>query len=168
MIAVISGSSGSDPVGSKEKSKNHEGDYLMDSSTIRMVVTIVLFIHAIGHVQGVLAALGLFNSEIWHPRSWLLDKLIGEKGSRTVALIIWLTCVLGFLATAFSFLDIGIPFALWRPLAIIFSIISIFGLIFYWNSFAAIFNKIGALAVNGAILVGLLFLDWPTDGDLGF
>jgi hypothetical protein len=140
----------------------------MDSSTIRIVITVVLFIHAIGHIQGVLAALGLFRTEIWHPRSWLIDKLVGEKASRAIALAIWLLCVLGFLATAFAFLGIGIPFALWRPMAIIFSIISILGLVFYWNSFAAIINKVGALGVNGAILVGLLFLHWPKDGDLGF
>jgi hypothetical protein len=140
----------------------------MDSSTTQIVVTVVLFIHAIGHIQGVLVALGLITTEIWHPRSWLFDKLVGEKVSRAISLVVWLTCVVGFLATAFAFIGIGIPYALWRPMAILFSILSILGLVFYWNSFAAIFNKVGALAVNGAILVGLLLLNWPTGGDLGF
>ena len=139
----------------------------MDGSTLRMIIAIVLFIHAIGHIQGVLVALNLFSTEKWHSRSWLLDKLVGEKVSKFIALILWLICALGFLVTAFAFLDIGIPNDLWRPMAVVFSIPSLLGVILYRNSFAASFNKLGALAVNAAILIGLLFLKWPLDGDLG-
>ena len=140
----------------------------MNSTTLRTIIAIVLFVHAIGHGQGVFSALGMFNTESWNARSWLLDDLLGEKVSQTVALIIWLICLVGFLVTAFSFLDILVPHSWWRAAALIFAVPSFLGLVLYWNSFAMIFNKVGALGVNGAILIGLAFLNWPTEADIGF
>jgi hypothetical protein len=141
----------------------------MNSSTLRTIIAVVLFIHAIGHVQGVLVSLGIFGSENWNAQSWLLDGILGEKGSRMLALVLWVVTVLGFLATAFAFLGIGVPHGWWRTLAITFAVISTIALIFYWNSFASLFpNKIGSLAVNLAILAGLLLMNWPAESDLGF
>jgi hypothetical protein len=141
----------------------------MSSSTLRSIIAIVLFVHAIGHIQGVLVSLGVFGSENWNARSWILDGILGEKGSRVLALVLWVATVLGFLATAFGFLGIGVPHEWWRSLAIIFAVISTLGLIFFWNSFASLFpNKIGSLAVNIAILVGLAIMKWPSESDLGF
>lgn len=140
----------------------------MNSSTLRTIIAIVLFIHAIGHVQGVLVSLGIFGSEKWNAQSWLFDGILGEKGSRMLAFVLWGITVLGFFVTAFAFLGIGIPHDWWRTLAIIFAVISTVTMIFYWNSFASLFpNKIGSLAVNLAILVGLVFLNWPMESDLG-
>ena len=140
----------------------------MSSSTLRTIIAIFLFVHAIGHVQGVIAGLGVLNSENWNAKSWLFDGILGEKGSRTLALVIWAVCVLGFLATAFAFLGIGIPHHLWRTLAIVFAIPSILGLIFYWNSFAQLFNKVGAIGVNAFIIIGVLLMKWPSEADIGF
>jgi len=140
----------------------------MTPKTLRTIVAIFLFVHAIGHGQGIIASLGLLNSETWNVRSWLFDNLIGEKASRTLAMILFIICVLGFLATAFSFLGIGLPHESWRTLAIIFSIPSVFSLIAYWNAFAMFFNKIGAIGVNGWILIGLLILKWPSEAEMGF
>ena len=141
----------------------------MNSSTLKTIITIVLFIHAIGHVQGVLVALGMFSTETWNAKSWLLDGVIGEKASRFVALILWLAVTIGFLAVAFAFLGIGLPYGIWRQLAVPLAVIATVGLILYWNSFASLLpNKIGALAVNIGIIVGLVFLKWPSEADLGF
>ena len=60
----------------------------MTPRTLRTIFAAILFVHAIGHIQGVLSALGLFNSESWHPKSWLFDTLLGEKASRILALIL--------------------------------------------------------------------------------
>ena len=81
---------------------------------------------------------------------------------------LFIVCVLGFLATALSFLGLGIPHDAWRTLAIIFSIPSILTLVAYWNAFAMFFNKAGALGVNGWILIGLLIMKWPSEAELGF
>ena len=140
----------------------------MSPKTLRTIIAIFLFVHAIGHVQGIIAALGVIKSETWNVRSWLFDGLLGEKGSRMLAAILFAVCALGFLATAFSFLGIGLPHEYWRTLAIVFFVPSVLGLIAYWNAFAQFFNKVGAIGVNGWILIGLLLLKWPAEAELGF
>ena len=140
----------------------------MSPKTLRTVIAIFLFIHAIGHVQGVIASLGVIKSDTWHARSWLFDGLLGEKGSRVLATILFIVIVLGFLATAFAFLGIGLPHESWRTLAIIFAVPSMLSLVAYWNAFAQLFNKVGAIGVNGWILIGLLLLKWPSEAEIGF
>lgn len=140
----------------------------MTPEILRTVFSLLLFVHGIGHIQGVLSSLGLFNNDSWHPRSWLIDKLLEEKISRIVAVMLWGLAVLGSLAAAFAFLGIGLPHEIWRTLAVAASIPSSLGLIFYWNSLAMIFNKLGAIAINLWILIGLLLLNWPSESDLGF
>ena len=140
----------------------------MTPKTLRTIIAIFLFVHAIGHIQGIVASLGVIKTETWNVRSWLFDDLLGEKGSRILAMILFAVCVLGFLATAFSFLGVGLPHELWRTLAIIFAVPSVLGLVAYWNAFAQFFNKIGAIGVNGWILIGLLLLNWPSEAEIGF
>jgi hypothetical protein len=140
----------------------------MSPKTLRTIIAIFLFVHAIGHIQGIIASLGVIKSDTWNVRSWLFDSLLGEKGSRILATILFAVCVLGFLATAFSFLGIGLPHEPWRTLAITFAVPSVLGLIAYWNAFAQFFNKIGAIGVNGWILIGLLLLQWPSEAEIGF
>ena len=140
----------------------------MSPKILRTIIAILLFVHAIGHIQGIVASLGVIKSETWHVRSWLFDGLLGERGSRTLALILFSVIVLGFLATGFSFLGIGLPHEAWRTLAIIFAIPSALSLVAYWNAFAMFFNKVGATGVNGWILIGLLVMNWPSETDLGF
>ena len=140
----------------------------MSPKTLRTIIAIFLFVHAIGHIQGIVASLGVIKSDTWNVRSWLFDGLLGEKGSRTLAMILFIVIVLGFLATAFSFLGIGIPHEAWRTLAIIFAVPSVLSLVAYWNAFAMFFNKIGAIGVNGWILIGFLLLKWPSEAEIGF
>ena len=140
----------------------------MSPKTLRIIIAIFLFVHAIGHIQGIIASLGVIKLENWSVRSWLFDGMLGEKGSRTLAIILFTVCVLGFLATAFSFIGIGIPHESWRTLAIVFAVPSALALVAYWNAFAMFFNKVGAIGVNAWILVGLLLLKWPTEAETGF
>jgi hypothetical protein len=128
---------------------------------------VFIFVHAIGHMQGVAAALGIMNSESWNARSWLFDNLLGQTASRTLALVLFAVCATGFLATALSFVGVGVPHASWRSLAVIFAVPSLAGLVFYWTAFAQFFNRAGALLVDGWILVGVLALGWPTEAELG-
>jgi hypothetical protein len=139
----------------------------MTPKTFRTIIAVFLFIHAIGHVQGIVASLGIIKMENWHVRSWLFDSLLGEKGSRILAAILFAVCFLGFLATAFSFLGIGLPHDMWRSLAIVFTFPSVLSLVAYWNAYAMFFNKVGAIGVNGWILIGVMLLNWPTEAELG-
>ena len=140
----------------------------MSPVSMRNVIGIIIFVHGIGHVQGVMASLGLFNNESWHPKSKLFDKLLGEKNSRYLSLVLWGLSVLGFLAAGFAFLGLGIPHETWRILMIVTAIPSSLGIIFYWNSLSMISNKLGAIGVNAWILIGLLLLNWPPEAALGY
>lgn len=140
----------------------------MSPKTLRTIIAIFLFVHAIGHIQGIVASLGVIKLENWNTRSWLFDGLLGEKVSRVLATILFSIIVLGFLATAFSFLGIGLPHSAWRSMAIIFAFTSVLSLIAYWQAYAMFFNKVGAIAVNGWILIGLLIMNWPSEVEIGF
>ena len=139
----------------------------MSPKTLRTIIAVIIFVHALGHVQGVMVGLGFNSMDSWHARSWFFDRLLGEKGSRIIAIILFAVCILGFLATGFSFLGIGIPQDLWRTLAISFAAVSVFTSITYWNALAAFFNRAGSLGVNGGILIGVLLMNWPSESDLG-
>jgi hypothetical protein len=106
-----------------------------------------------------MAGLGISSTDTWHGRSWLLADRMGESASRTLGLIIYLACTAGFLAAALGVMDWLVPKDLWRTLAVVFAIISSAGLLFYWHSLAAVFNKLGAVAVNLATLGCLLVLN---------
>jgi hypothetical protein len=59
-----------------------------------------------------------------------------------------------------GFYGILVPANWWRPLAIVFAVISLVGLILFGRSWP-IFNFIGASAMNIAVLVALFWLHWP-------
>jgi hypothetical protein len=138
----------------------------MNPATLRWVVFGVLLVHGIGHIQGVMAGLGVSSTDTWHGRSWLLTNALGESTSRALGLILYAVCTVGFLTAALGVMGWLVPQDLWRTLAVVCAIISSAGLLFYWHSLAALFNKIGAIGVNLAILVALLLLNWPGEAGL--
>ncbi|MEJ2150447.1 MAG: hypothetical protein P8Z40_13340 [Chloroflexota bacterium] len=140
----------------------------MNSTTLRTLIAVVLFVHGIGHLQGVIAALGLQATEHWHARSWLFTDLLGESVGRILALVVWLASSIAALAAGLGLLGWLVPHPWWRAAAILSAITSSFGLVFYWHSLAMVFNKVGAIAVNLAILVSLVLLSWPPEAALGF
>ncbi len=137
----------------------------MNPTTLRWIIFGVLLVHGIGHIQGVMAGLGISSTETWHGRSWLLTNLLGESVSRTLGLIIYLVSTVGFIAAGLGVMGWLVPNDWWRTLALVSAVISLVGLIFYWHSLVALFNKIGALGVNLAVLIGILLLNWPNKAD---
>lgn len=141
----------------------------MSGSTVRLVIALILLVHTVGHIQGVLVSARILGTERWNARSWLVDRMLGERTSSKLALILWIVVTLGLLATVLSLLGIVIPHEAWRTLAIVFASLLTVSLVLYWSSFALFFpNKLGALAVNLATLAGLLWVHWPSEADLGF
>lgn len=133
----------------------------MAPNTIRVVIAVVFILHGIGHIMGILSAAGLFVTEQWHSRSWLLTDALGDVVARVIAGVIWLVVVIGFLGVGMGMLGWLVPQAWWRPLAVASSIISLIGLALFWNAFAAFFNKAGAIGVDVATLVAVLLAHWP-------
>jgi hypothetical protein len=62
-----------------------------------------------------------------------------------------------------------VPHEWWRMLAIVSAVVSLIALVLFWNAFIYLFpHKVGAIAVNVAVLVGLLWANWPSEADIGF
>jgi hypothetical protein len=141
----------------------------MSVTTLGITIALVLFAHGIGHVMGLIPILGLSSTETWHARSWLLTGLIGDIASRAVGFILFAVALVGFIGAALGLMDWLVPHDWWRTLAIVSAVISMVAIILFWNAFVMLFpNKIGAIAVNVAALVGLLMASWPTELQLGY
>ena len=125
----------------------------------RLWIGIVLILHGIGHALGVLA-LSSLGSESWNARSWLF----GDSTARVVSAVMWVACIAAFVVAGLALLEIGFPEGGWKPVAVIAAFVSLSALALFWNAFPVLFpNKVGAIAVNLAVIVGVLFADWPTE-----
>ena len=121
----------------------------MSTQTIRILIAGALFVHGVGHTLG-----------FWKPARSLLFFKVPEPKLRLAGGIIWGIVAVGFIASSMSFYGLLLPANWWRPLAVIFAVISLVGLILFGRSWP-IFNFIGASAMNIATLVALLWLHWP-------
>ena len=136
----------------------------MSTSSLRIIIAIVLIAHGIGHVLGVLAALGNKLTPSHSARSWLLTNMLGETISRVLVFVIFLTATLGFIGAGLGMFNWLVPGSMWQQLAIGASVLSLVGLALFLNVFPTIFpNWIGANAVNVAGLLSLLWLHWPPE-----
>ena len=141
----------------------------MSPTVLRTIIALVLFVHGIGHVMAFFPALGISSTETWHARSWLLTSVIGESASKVILVILFGAALLGFVGAALALMGWLVPHDIWRTLSIVSAVISLIAIVLYWNAFVALFpNKIGALAVDIAVLVCLLFLNWPSEADIGY
>ena len=135
----------------------------MSTQTIKLIIVGVLFLHGIAHL-GALAALLVnwrgHDTDGWLPaRSWLFPSL-APAGALTVASAFWVLSAIGFVAAALSFWDLLVPGHLWRQLAVASSIASGSGILLFLGTWP-VFNTTAALGVNIAVLVALLWLNWP-------
>lgn len=141
----------------------------MSESTFRIIVAVVLFAHGVGHSMALIPILGLGGTETWNAKSWLLTGLLGDTFSRVIGFILFTAALIGFIGAALGVMDWLVPHDWWRTLAVVSAVISLLAMGLFWNGFVALFpNKIGALAVNAAVLIGLLAASWPTEAQLGY
>ena len=122
----------------------------MSTQTIRILIAGALFVHGIGHT------LGFWKSALSLP---FLD--VPESTLRLIGGVIWVLVAVGFIASSMGFYGILVPANWWRPLAVVFAVVSLAGLILFGRTWP-IFNLMGAYAMNIATLVALLWLHWPS------
>ena len=148
----------------------------MSSATLRAVIAAVLLFHGVGHLMGVIPALRLFEISDssaswlkgWTSHSWLLSDLLGEAVARLVSIVLFLTALIGMVGAALGLLGWIVPSEYWRALAIVSAVISLITIALYWNAFIFLFpHKVGAIGVNLAVLVCLIWMDWPSKADIG-
>jgi uncharacterized membrane protein YciS (DUF1049 family) len=133
----------------------------MSPQTLRILVPVVLIVHGVGHTMGILPALGLASTKTWHSKSWLLTPVFGDKTARTISVILWLVAALGAIGAGLGAFGWLVTQGAWRTLALVSAIVSLVGLVLFWNAFSAFFNKAGAIGVDVATLAGILLLNWP-------
>jgi hypothetical protein len=121
----------------------------MSVQTIRILITGALFVHGIGHTLG-----------IWKPARSLPFLKVPEPTLRLVGGIPWVVIALGFVVSSMGFFGVLVPASWWRPLAVVFAVISLVVLLLFGRSWP-LFNFIGASTMNIAVLAGLLWLHWP-------
>jgi hypothetical protein len=121
----------------------------MSTQILRILVAGALFVHGVGHTLG-----------FWMPaRSWLFPSL-GEPILRIISSAIWILAAIGFLAAFLGFLGVVVPHNLWRLFAVGTAFVSLVGLALFWGTWP-LFNTIGALGMNMAVLVTQFWLSWP-------
>jgi hypothetical protein len=150
----------------------------MPATTVQSLTTFVLLFHGVAHLVGVIPAVGLFDprkpstpdwARNWSSRSWLLTDLLGDTAARIIAVVLLLASLVGFVGAGLALNGWGVPHDWWRPWAIVSAVRSLVTISLYWNAFIRLFpQKIGSIAVNIAVLVCLLWANWPTEADLGF
>lgn len=129
----------------------------MSSTTIRTITGLVLMIHGIGYAMAFVPALNIFSTDKWHYRSWLLNNILSDGASRALLIVLFAIPLIGFIAAGLGVFNWVVPHAWWPRLAIVSAVVGLVALAIFWNAFASLFpNKIGAIVVNVALLVGLL------------
>ena len=123
---------------------------------MRLIYTIVLLVHGLGHLLGVISIVGgLIKSPGFTKTSWILSDRLGLSETIVRALgMLWLVVTVGFVASAWGFWS---NLAWWRPLAWLMVVFSVLLFILWWKSFSANI-PIQANIGNLIVIVGLLWL----------
>jgi len=80
---------------------------------------------------------------------------------RSISFLIWSLAAVGFIAASLVFLGILLPEVWLSELGMISASISLLGLVVFWRTWP-IFNTIGALRVDVAVLITQLWLGWQS------
>lgn len=128
---------------------------------LRIVIAIILGAHGLGHIIGIA---GGWASSAWggSSESWLLSPVLG-RSTGFVEGFLWLLPAVGFVAAA-GLLMAGID--LWRPLALASAVVSLVAIALFPQQLP-LGSLVGAVAVDVALLVGLLIVGWPSADALG-
>ena len=136
----------------------------MSSSAIRIIMGIVILLHGIGHFMGVLAVLGIKISPNHSTHSWLLSGLLPKNILGLVCLLFSVAAILLFLTAGFGIFDWFDLQPYWQKLALYAAVISLAGLILFWNSFPFLFpNKIGVIIIDLLSIVSIVWMKWPQE-----
>jgi hypothetical protein len=124
----------------------------VSNETLRYVVIIVILLHGLGHVGG----------PWFFDRSWLSPGL-AQGALRWVFIVLWLVAMVGFVGAAIGILLQG---TWWRTLAVAAAAISLPVTLLFMGGTAAP-NKLACVVVDVAILVALLWGQWPSAEVIG-
>jgi hypothetical protein len=96
----------------------------------------------------------------WPDGSWLVSKLLGDKGTQIAATVFLILVSLGFAAVGLGLLSQA---DWWRSVTVISTVFSAVLFLVFWNGkFQALQDQGGVgLLINLAILIVILVFNWP-------
>jgi hypothetical protein len=125
---------------------------------LRIVVALVLFAHAIGHVLGPLQVLNISTvKSAWPGESWLLTGL-GPTFNQVLALIVWAIALAGFVGAAAVVMN-WLPADWWTLLAIGSAVVSLACILLFPGALPML-SLVGAVAVDLVVLLAATWLQW--------
>lgn len=144
---------------------------MFSPSVFKIIVVVALAAHGIAHAiaLGGLIGQGAGGVPVSQVvvRSWLMPGL-GPNAASALAVPFWLVATVGFLLAALSVWGIVIPDGAWRQFAVVAAIASVAGIALLagtWpgspSGFRNLLNIGVAMAMDVAILVTQLWLNWP-------
>lgn len=130
---------------------------------LKIVVALILLGHGLGHSMGPLQAFKVAAvNPAWNGDSWILSGVAGPTVTQLVGVVVWTAALVGFVALAGVVVG-WLPITWWPPVAIASAVASMVGLMLFPAAFPPL-STVGALAVNVAVLVAVLWADWsPSD-----
>jgi protein-S-isoprenylcysteine O-methyltransferase Ste14 len=141
----------------------------MNPTTLRTIISVIFFFNGIGHVLGILPALGVSKMKNWSSHSWLLSKPLGESVARIISIVLFVAVVLCSIGAGLAVNAWLVPHAAWRALAIVSAVVSLVALVLFWNAFPTLIpTKVGAIGQDILVIVCLLLANWPAEADIGF
>ena len=136
----------------------------MSTSTLRFIITLILIAHGLGHAIGILAVAGIKLSSTHSSTSWLLTKLLGDSAIKITSSVIWLIAIIGFVGAGMGIQNWIVSQDYWQNLAKLAAIVSLVGLILFWNAFPFFIpNKAGIILVDMLVIISLYWIQWPRD-----
>lgn len=128
---------------------------------MRLVLTLVVAAHGIGHLLFLVPLLGIAN---WgqSTRSWLLTHSLGVALTAIIGSLLWVMATAGFTLSA---LGLYAQTSWWRWLIIASALVSLAGLLLFWGP-GTTSSPLFALIFDVLVLVALLLLHWPTPAAL--
>jgi hypothetical protein len=128
-------------------------------------------LHGLGH-GGALAALAWIHFQpatetgAWAAaRTWAVPTLSAASAT-AIASAFWVVSLIGFVVAALSFWGVFVPADWWRPVGVATALVSIVGIVLFFGTWP-MFNTVAALGVNVAVLVAVLWLQWPPASTFG-
>lgn len=138
----------------------------MPDEVIKLVIFGALLAHGIAHM----GPLGVFivmkyspgtRTDGWLPARSLLLPSLSASAATTMASIMWIVSLLGFVAVALSFWGLLVPGEVWRPLGLVSAMVSSLGIALFFRTWPT-FNIVAALGMN--VVAVFVALGWPSSG----
>ena len=97
-------------------------------------------------------------------RAWAMPTLTADTAA-VIASAFWVVAIVGFVAAALSVWGV-VSADWWRPVGVAAALVSIAGIVVFFGTWP-MFNTLAALGVDVAILVVVLWLQWPQQATFG-